>query len=343
MGVYLLSGKDLYRQEEALKKILKQSGADKDHVITFDASDPKSFSLESAIMECDTFSLFEGGDRKAVIIRDPYFLNASTKEKTPKSKKTAASQDARRERQLSMLEQYLKSPNPDTALVFLCHGFDADTRKKEYKLIEKHHGIITVYKKMFDRDFAVYADNEFRKYGFSLNRAARAEVLNRVDCDTLLLHNAIEKMCLYGKKDPDIEDVMNLVSLNPEMNIFNMSNRFIAGDLAGTAAAMDEMLKHSYDHTQMLTMLASRLRAFYNVRKLYEKGYMDEDIAIRLHQKPYAGKKGLEATRDISSARLLEMLVKLADLEQGIKAGTINTKDGFEQFIYTYGAINAGN
>ena len=80
MSVYVMSGKDLYRLETALKRVLKENSVHKDHTVEFDASDQRSFRMDAAMMECDTFSLFEGSDRKAVIIRDPYFLNGSVKQ-----------------------------------------------------------------------------------------------------------------------------------------------------------------------------------------------------------------------------------------------------------------------
>ncbi len=341
MSIYLLSGKDLYRIETAYQRIIKDWGADKDHVVAFDASDPRSFRFDAAIMECDTFSLFEGSERKAVVIRDPYFLNAGAKTGRA-SKKKDEKEEADRERRLSLLQQYLKQPNPDTALIFYCHGFDADTRKKEYKMIQQYGGVITEYKKMFDRDFAVYADGELKKYRLTLTADARRELLERVDCDTLLLHRAIEKLLLYGETKYGRDEIRALVSLNPEVNIFNMSSRFISGDLEGTLKAMDEMLKSSYDHTAMMIMLASRIRSMYCMRRLYEKGLSNDEIAVRLKQKPYAVRKGLENTSSRSASQLLKLLVQLAELDQGIKAGTINPKDGFEQFILKNGKRYAG-
>lgn len=343
MSIYLLSGKDLYRIEQALKRILKESGADRDHTVSFDASDPRTFRFDSAIMECDTFSLFEGSDRKAVIIREPYFLNGGFKAPGRTSKKKEDKEEAERDRRLSMLEQYLKRPNPDTALIFYCHGFDADNRKKEYKMLQKYGAVITEYKKMYERDFNIYADEQLRKNGLTLTRDARNEMLLRVDCDTLLLHNAIEKLILYGNRQYDIDDISSLVSLNPEVNVFTMSSLFIKGDLAGTLRAMDEMLKASIDHTNMMAMLASRLRSLYCMKKLYESGMSQDMIATRLKQKPYAVKMGLQNTSGRSADSLLKMLVQLAELDQGIKAGKINPKDGFEQFILSSGNQYAGN
>lgn len=320
-----------------MKRIIRDTGADKEHTVVFDASDPKTFRFESAIMECDTFSLFEGSDRKAVIIREPYFLNAGFKSSGRASRKKEEKEEADKEKRLSMLEQYLKQPNPDTALIFYCHGFDADSRKKEYKLLEKHGAVITNYKKMYDREFGIYADDELRKNGLQLTASAKRELLARADCDTLLLHRAIEKLVLYGEKKYDLEDIRSLVSLNPEVNVFAMSNLFIQGDMAGTIRAMDEMLKANIDHASMMTMLASRLRSLYCMKKLYESGMNQDMIAARTRQKPYAVKMGLQNTSGRSAKSLLNLLVQLAELDQGIKSGKILAKDGFEQFILKNG------
>ena len=341
MSVYVMSGKDLYRLETALKRVLKENSVHKDHTVEFDASDQRSFRMDAAMMECDTFSLFEGSDRKAVIIRDPYFLNGSVKQGKA-SKKKEDKEEKERERRLSILEQYLKHENPDTALIFYCHGFDADTRKKEYKLLEKYGAVMTQYKKMFERDFAIYADDVLRKNHLSLRPDAKREMLERCACDTLLLHNAVEKLLLYGEKNYELEDVKALVPINPELNVFNMSNQFVSGDLSGCLNSINEMLKASIDHTAMMLMLAGRLRALYTMKKMYENGMSEADIAMRLSQKPYAVKKGLESTRSLSAKKLLDYLNQLAELDQGIKSGQIDPKDGFEQFVLRNGKRYAG-
>ena len=92
----------------------------------------------------------------------------------------------------------------------------------------------------------------------------------------------------------------------------------------------------------MMLMLAGRLRALYTMKKMYEKGMSEADIAMRLSQKPYAVKKGLESTRSLSAKKLLDYLNQLAELDQGIKSGQIDPKDGFEQFVLRNGKRYAG-
>lgn len=132
MSVYVFTGKDMYRQEERLRKLKEELKVDEDHYTVIDASNKKTFNIDVAMMECDTFSLFDGSDRKLVVLKEPFFLNPATKEADAKaSDKKKTKENTEREYRLNVIEQYLKSPNPLTTLVFYCHNFDADTRKKE--------------------------------------------------------------------------------------------------------------------------------------------------------------------------------------------------------------------
>jgi len=335
MSVYVFSGKDIYRQEERLASLLKENEVDKDHTVIFDASNAKTFRMDEALMECDLFSLFEGSTHKAVILKEPYFLNASAKE----SKKEAddKKKNAKKEQMLSMLEQYLKHPNPDTDLIFYCHLFDADSRKKEYKLLKKYNAAIIEFKELKEWEFDTYIREQLKKYGIALTEEGFREIKERVNNDSLLLHRSIEKILLYGEKKPSTEDLRNLVPLNPNVNIFRMSNMFISGNLAGTLAAKDEMLRANYDSNAMLSMLASRIRSIYNMKVLYDRGYSQSMIAARLNQKEYAVKKGLENCYGTNSAALLRYLKELADLDQDIKAGRAEAKSGLEDFLLRNG------
>ncbi len=329
MSIYILSGKDIYRLQENLRHILRNHSIDKEHTFVFDASEKKSFRFDAAIMECDTFSLFDEDD-KAVIIRDPYFLNAGKKNEGTGTKKST---DKDAEVRMSILEQYLKKPNPHAVLIFYCRGFEADSRKKEYKLLQKHRAEIIRLQKMKKWEFENYTDKQLSLNHLRLNRDARAELLNRIDGDTLLLHNAIDKMVLYGQENLDLNDVTHLVSLNPEVNVFQMSNAFIRHDFAGVIQARDEMLSSNYDYLALIMMLAGRLRTYYKYKLLYEKGYSEGEIATRFRANEYAVKISLEAASSISSRKLLEWLCELAELDQNIKAGKTDPGYGFEMFI----------
>ena len=332
MNVYILSGKDIYRVEENLRHILSNHGIDKEHTSVFDASDKKGFRFDMAIMECDSYSLFDES-AKAVIIRNPFFLNAAKASETSAKKKT----DKDAEMRISILEQYLKKPSPTSVLIFCCIGFEADSRRKEYKLLQKHSAQIIRLQKMKKWEFENYTDKQLSLHQLRLSRDARNELLSRVDTDTLLLHNAIDKMVLYGQKNLDLNDIQHLVSLNPETNVFQMSNAFIRGDFAEVIRARDEMLANNYDYPSLIMMLAGRLRAYYNYKLLYERGLSVPEIAVRLHANEYAVKISIETADRIRSRDLLNWLDELAELDQNIKAGKAEPGNGFEMFLLRNG------
>lgn len=334
MTVYLLSGKDMYRQEERLATLLKEFSIGKDYVTTFDASNAKTFRFDEALVACDTFSLFDDSAKKAIIIKEPYFLRAAVKT----SKKESEKQEAEKEQRLKSLEAYLKNPNPNTLLVFYCHTFSADTRKKEYKLLTSYDARIVKFELMKPWEFEKYVDDKLKENKYKLTRDARGELLERVSNDTLKFHNALVKIDLYGKRELNLEDIIHIVPMNADLNIFRMSNAFVAHDLSSALLAVDEMLQARYDYVAMIAMLASKLRSLYNIKKLYERGLSDSMIATRLHADDWAIKKGLESCYHLQSKTVLRYLEELATLEQGIKAGRIDPKNGFEQFLLKNGS-----
>lgn len=347
MSVYLYSGKDLYRMEKNLNDLYKKNDIDRDHIVSFDGSDKKNFRLDAVFMECGSFSLFDEDNHKAVVVRNPYFLTKSAKD-TGKStradsstlKKKKDKDAAKKEEELVLLENYLKDQNKNTLLVFYCDAFEADSRKKEYKLLEKYGAKVMEFGQMNERDFNTYMDEQLTKKGYVLTPEARKEMKDRIDIDTRQLQNAIEKMDLYGKKELNEEDIAHIVPMNSTVNAFKMASMFIQGNFTELLKAKEEMLTFNYDYNAMMLMIAGRLRSLYNMKHLYEEGLNEDDIAVRLHANPWAVKYGLQDCRGMKSDVLLSYLSQLADLDQGIKAGTLDPKDGFEMFLLKNGKIN---
>ena len=81
MSVYIYCGEDIYRIEEGLKLLLNKRHIDADHTVTIDASDKRSFTIESVLVECDSFSLFDD-ECKAVIVKNPFFHQVPRKLKS---------------------------------------------------------------------------------------------------------------------------------------------------------------------------------------------------------------------------------------------------------------------
>lgn len=329
MSTWIYTGEDIWREEDVLNKNLKKEGIDQDHIVVIDASDRKNFRMDEAIMQCDTFSLFDNG-KKAVILKDPYFLMVSRKKASASSRKKKDDPEAKIER---ILEAYLKNPNPNTELIFYCHGTNAAKSRKMTKLLLKYGTEFIEFNTMDEKEFRPYADKELKKRGFQLSKPAFSEMMERVGNDNLLFHNALEKLDLYGQKDLDRNDICHLVSLNPKQDTLKFVSSFINGDMTDCLAIMHEMRTANYSVQAMISMISKRLRTVYNIKLLHEKGQSEDEIGIRMNVKRGYVWYVLKDYGSISSHTLLKWLKELADLDQGIKQGKIDAEDGFDRFI----------
>lgn len=331
MSTWIYTGEDIWREEDVLKINLQKEGIDQDHTVMIDASDRKNFRMDEAIMECDTFSLFDEG-KKAVILKDPYFLLVSRRKTTSAAKKKKDDPEDSIEK---ILTQYLKNPNPNTELIFYCHGTNAAKSRKITKLLLKYGTEYIEFNTMDEKEFRSYAEKELKKRGFNLSKPAFAELLERTGNDNLLFHNALDKLELYEQKDLDRNDICHLVSLNPKQDTLKFVSSFINGDLNGCLSVMHEMRTANYSVQSMIAMIAKRIRTVYNMKLLHEKGQSEDEIGVRLNVKRGYVWYVLKDYGSISSHTLLKWLKELADLDQAVKQGKIDPDDGFDRFILT--------
>ena len=190
---------------------------------------------------------------------------------------------------------------------------------------------------MDEMEFQKYVDQNLKQKGISLTAEAKAELLLRLGGDTMLLHSAIEKLDLYGEKNLNLNDIKHLVSLNSDVNIFQLTTAFTQGDLKGCMEAVDDMLLANYNYTVMISMLSKRLRTLYNMMLLRESGYSNDEVAARMHVKSGFVYYALKDASHFSSKQILSYLNELADMDQGIKQGTLDPKNSFENFLIRNG------
>lgn len=343
MNLYLFEGTDLYRQESALKSLLNKHDIPDHRIVVIDASDKKTFRMDRVLMECDTMSLFDEG-KKAVIVRNPFFLSSDIKEggkagknDSPAAKKRMETENRAKEERNELLTKYLKEPNPDTILIFQCHGFKADSRKSDYKLLITYGCEVITNNEMEEDEFRGYVSKQLKAKGFTLDQDAMNLLLERTGTKTILFQQALTRFELYGEKNLDLNDVRHLVPLNPDINVFNLTSGFTCGNLGLALDTKEEMKNAGYDTMALISMLGKRLRVMYNVRKLSESGLNNEMIATRLHQKKGYVYYVLKDSSRFTSGRILQLLRELAELDQGIKQGIMNPDAGFEQFLIRNG------
>ena len=303
--VYLLYGTKDFEIEEEIKKLSK--GIDEMNISKYDLNnDMLSLALEDA----KTMSLF--GDKKLVIVDNANMFTGST------------SKDS------ELIEEYLNHMNDNTTLILIVHNDKLDTRKKITKLI-KRVGKVQEFNDELDTTSLVR--KLFKDYNIDYKTIQL--FIDRVGNNPLIIQSEINKIKIYKDNDKNIteEDILNLTAKLIEIDIFKLIDYIVRKNKEKALELYYEMLKMNEEPIKIVVILANQFRIMYQSKELLKKGYSEKDIASTLKIHPYRVKLAIQNSRNYTSDILLKNLNALADIDIGIKTGTINKDLALELFI----------
>lgn len=303
--VYLLYGTEDFEIEEEIKKLSK--GIDEMNISKYDLNnDMLSLALEDA----KTMSLF--GDKKLVIVDNANMFTGST------------SKDS------ELIEEYLNHMNDNTTLILIVHNDKLDTRKKITKLIKK---VGKVQEFNDELDTTSLVRRLFKDYNIDYKTIQL--FIDRVGNNPLIIQSEINKIKIYKDNDKNIteEDILNLTAKLIEIDIFKLIDYIVRKNKEKALELYYEMLKMNEEPIKIVVILANQFRIMYQSKELLKKGYSEKDIANTLKIHPYRVKLAIQNSRNYTSDILLKNLNALADIDIGIKTGTINKDLALELFI----------
>ena len=303
--VYLLYGIKNFEIEEKIKKISKD--IDDMNISKYDLNnDMLSLVLEDA----KTMSLF--GDKKLVIADNANMFTGST------------SKDS------ELIEEYLNHINENTIFILIVHSDKLDTRKKITKLIQK---VGKVQEFNDELDTTSLVRRLFKDYNIDYKTVHL--FIDRVGNNPLIIQNEINKIKIYKGNDKNIteEDILNLTTKLIEIDIFKLIDYIVKKNKEKALELYYEMLKMNEEPIKIVVILANQFRIMYQSKELLKKGYSEKDIASTLKIHPYRVKLAIQNGRNYSSDTLLQNLNALADIDIGIKTGTISKDLALELFI----------
>ena len=303
--VYLLYGTKDFSIEEEIKKLSKD--IDDMNISKYDLnSDMLSLVLEDA----KTISLF--GDKKLIIAENANMFTGST------------SKDS------ELIEEYLNHINENTILILVVHNDKLDTRKKITKQVKKVGKVLEFND---DLDMTSLVRRLFEDYNIDYKTINL--FLDRVGNNPLIIQSEINKIKIYKGNDRNItdEDILNLTVKLIEIDIFKLIDYIVKKDKEKALELYYEMLKMNEEPIKIIVILANQFRIMYQSKELLKKGYSEKDIAATLKIHPYRVKLAIQNSRSYTSKTLLKYLNDLADIDIGIKTGTLNKDLALELFI----------
>lgn len=235
---------------------------------------------------------------------------------------------------INLLEEYFDNYNSNSYLIFICNSDTIDSRKKIVNLIKKN-GIV---KKIEANDSYItdYINGYLKDNGYSINNSDVIYFINRVGSNINNITNELDKLILYKINDKIItkSDIDLLTIENIDDSIYELVNAILKNDSKKAIKLYYNFINNGMDVNQMIAIVGSQIRLLYQVKRLYNKGKSNEEIANILEFKSvYRVKYLLSDSYYYSEEDLLKYLSKLSTIDEAVKSSNQDGNMLFELFI----------
>lgn len=299
MNLYLFYGNNKSIINDKINNIINKYNIVDNNIIKYDLED----NLDNIIEEASMISLF--GDTKLILI------NATFKEDIDVDK----------------LEEYLKHYNNNTYIVFMSND-KVDTRRKLYKLITKYG---TIEEVNGDNNYIrSYIKEYIKDYMIDINY-----FLSKVSDNLDNIKNELDKLMLYKMEDKNItnKDIDDLVIPNIEEDIFSLTDSVITNNVDKSITLYNKFMEKNYEPIYIIGLLGNQFTLLYQVKKLYDMGKNNNEIASILGVHPYRVKLAIQNSYYYTESDLIKYIYKLGNLDKDIKTGNIDKTLGLELFL----------
>lgn len=305
MNNYLIEGSDYISVNNKISEIIKENGFSDASISKYDLSEGL---LDDALEDLNTYGLFS--DKKIVIINnfdkmDPLF-------NTP--------------------EELLKYVENSSSLNLLFVVSDKyDDRKKIIKDLKKKMKFIKI-----STDPVVFTKSCLE--GYKVENGVINLLVNNTLGDVTRLYNECNKLKTYKINDKyiskdDVEELSFKRLGDSTETTFQFSRALAEKDKKSALKLYQELLNYKIEPLSIIGLLASQFRIMYQVKSLEEKNMRNDEIASSLKEKPYRITKTSELTRYYSKREILDLMIKLEDIDLKIKTTSVDANTLVQLFI----------
>ncbi len=317
--IYLLYGDEgtlIEQKVSALKKAFFKDTKIEEQVVN--KFDYKSEGLDAFLKDFEQLS-FGFMDKKVYLVSNATFLTSEVQFK--KEMKINESKI------ISSLNDLRK--DSDNLVIFI----SSDSKILSNKVIDIFaKDNIIPFSKINKNAWPQLVKNYFVKKGYSISEDAINEIILRCNYDLATFKNEVTKLSFYAEdKDITLEKVKEIVSFNPDDNVFNLTNAILENNPAKIFNAYNDLKLLGEEPVTLIKLLSTNLIFVDQVLYLKELNKDYISIANILNQNKYRVKITMDTKLKRSSVK--KMLDDLEKLDKDIKLGNIDRFIGFEIFL----------
>ncbi len=295
--VYLLSGTDRPKIEEAVRRLRSRVGEGGSEVLS--AADT---SGEDAVAACNAPGLFAVGARAVVVQHVESWKAADVKAVT----------------------SYLGDPAPSTVLALVGSGLKKDSPLAKACAKTGELLFFDVPKSKLPN----WVAERFRALGGNADRDACRLLVDVVGDNVTELETEIEKLVTWaGDETVDVAAVEALAAGRAEVPIFALTDAWGARDVPAVLRAVESILERPErtrrdEVTRISARFAGHVQLVREVQDLAAEGLSAREAASRLRRNPYYVQKLFAQAGNFSPEELGHALVRAAELDLAVKGGS---------------------
>ena len=159
------------------------------------------------------------------------------------------------------------------------------------------------------------------------------QLCEQLPYDIATIQSELDKLELYGGTI-DAQTLICLTTRTLEDDVFALVNAVVEKNVKKMFSIWEDLQILNKDPIYLIALIASQFHLLFQVKCAMIKGMHDQsEIASLLSVHPYRVKLALPVCARLSVDTIMDLLHRLADLDQSIKSGKLDKKLGFEIFL----------
>jgi len=307
LPVYFISSDEPLQLNEAcdsIRKAAHQLGYDEREIFHVDASFDWS-NLQSSANELSLFS-----EKRLIELRIP---NGKPGDKGSKA-----------------LVEYISNPPIDTILLIISGKIESQSQRSKWFTHLDKAGLVCQIWPIEPKQMPQWITQRMHAKGLTPTQDAAALLSDRVEGNLLAAAQEIEKLSLLygdaGKKNIDIEEVIDSVSDNARFSVFELADAALDSDAARVTRILQALRSEGVEAVLVLWALSREIRELCIMGAEIEKGTSIEAVLTKYRvwekRKPYF-RKSLQQRR---AAFWQQLLVRSGHLDRVIKGRETGNK-----------------
>ena len=242
-----------------------------------------------------------------------------------------------KEYDFSLFENYLKSPQPSTVLVF-CYKYKKLNKVKKITKTIMQHAVFLETSKLYENQMPDWIKAYVKAKGHSINRQALMLLTEYIGNNLERMSNEIDKVLVNFTSPAEINEslIQEYVGINKDYNVFELQSAISKGDALKANRIINYFAADSKKNPAIIAI--AFLHGFFAKLLMLHQSPDKSERAICsiIGVSPYFAKEYVLAIRRYTPAKVIQNLAYVyeADLMfKGVNA-TINDRELLKELVY---------